>query len=241
MEKRKWTIALALICIVSLSCNVLLLIWARNRNGAETGDTNETDTEEQSETPVNWTLESWRSSLKAMDVDADVAFFGDSITKNGAWAEAFPDVRIVNLGLSGDSVSGMTSRVDMIASVKAEKVFILGGINSLKGSNSAEILEQYQNMLESVHEAVPDAQIYVQSVLPISAEKEEVCTDNLVIVSFNAEIEKLAEEAGATYINIHDLYELDGLMDPNLTKDGIHLKPEAYDRWYQAIEEYVYD
>ena len=96
-------------------------------------------------------------------------------------------------------------------------------------------------MLESVHEAVPDAQIYVQSVLPISAEKEEVCTDNSVIVSFNAEIEKLAEEAGATYINIHDLYELDGLMDPNLTKDGIHLKPEAYDRWYQAIEEYVYD
>ena len=176
-----------------------------------------------------------------MDIDADVVFFGDSITRGGAWADAYSDVNIVNLGISGDSIRGMTNRVDMIASVKPEKVFILGGINSLTDHNSTEILKQYKDMLEKVQEAVPDAEIYVQSILPISVEKEKDCADNIVIDAFNTELEKLAAEAGATYINIHDLYELDGSMNPDLTKDGIHLKPEAYDLWYKAIEGYIYE
>lgn len=176
-----------------------------------------------------------------MDVDADVVFFGDSITRGGAWANAYPDVNIVNLGISGDSIRGMASRVDMIASVKPEKVFILGGINSLKDHNSTKILKQYNDMLAAVQEAVPDAKIYVQSILPISTEKEKECADNSVIDAFNEELEKLAAETGVTYINIHDLYELDGSMNPDLTKDGIHLKPQAYDLWYKAIEGYVYE
>ncbi len=176
-----------------------------------------------------------------MDVDADIVFFGDSITIGGAWADAFQDVNIVNLGISGDSIRGMTCRVDMIASVRPEKVFILGGINSLTDHNSKEILKQYKNMLEKVHESVPEAEIYVQSILPISVEKEKECADNTIIDAFNTELEKLAAEAGATYINIHDLYELDGSMNPELTKDGVHLKPEAYNIWYKALKGYVYE
>ncbi len=193
------------------------------------------------EAPTDWTLESWQSSLNAMNIDTDVVFFGDSITRGGAWSDAYPGVNIVNLGLSGDSIRGMTSRVDMIASVKPEKVFILGGINSLTDRNSADVFEQYQNMLEKVHEAVPNAEIYIQSILPISVEKEKYCADNSVIDAFNEELEKLAAETDATYINIHDLYELNGSMNPDVTKDGIHLKPEAYDLWYKVIERYIYE
>ena len=235
MQKKKWTVVLIVICILSLSCNALLI----NRGGYVDKVLVKVGLKEY-EAPTDWTLESWRSSLKAMDVDADVVFFGDSITRGGAWSDAFQDVNIVNLGISGDSIRGMENRVDMIASVRPEKVFILGGINSLTDHNSKEILKQYKNMLEKVHEAVPDAEIYVQSILPISVEKEKECADNTVIDAFNTELEKLAAEAGATYINIHDLYELDGSMNPELTKDGVHLKPEAYDLWYKAIEGYVY-
>lgn len=236
MQKKKWTIALIVICILSLSCNALLV----DRGGYVDKVLVKVGLKEY-EAPIDWTLESWRSSLKAMDVDADVVFFGDSITRGGVWSEAFQGVNIVNLGISGDSIRDMTSRVDMIASVKPEKVFILGGINSLTDHNSTEIFKQYKNMLEKIHEAVPNAEIYVQSILPISVEKEKECADNTVIDAFNTELEQLAADAGATYVNIHDLYELDGSMNPDLTKDGVHLKPEAYDLWYKAIEGYVYE
>ncbi len=236
MQKKKWTVVLIVICILSLSCNALLI----NRGGYVDKVLVKVGLKEY-EAPTDWTLESWRSSLRQMDADADVVFFGDSITRGGAWSDAFQGVNIVNLGISGDSIRSMTCRVDMIASVKPEKVFILCGINSLTDHNSTEILKQYKEMLAAVHEAVPEAEIYVQSILPISVEKEKECADNTVIESFNTELEKLAAEAGAAYINIHDLYELDGSMNPDLTKDGIHLKPEAYDLWYKAIEGYVYE
>lgn len=66
-----------------------------------------------------------------MDYDADIVFFGDSITRGDQWRDAFPEETVVNLGRSGASVIGMTNRVDMIASVKPEKVFLIGEINSL--------------------------------------------------------------------------------------------------------------
>jgi len=84
MQKRKWTVVLILICVVSLSCNILLI----SRGGDVDKVLVKTGLKEY-EAPINWTLESWRSSLKAMDMDADVVFFGDSITRGGQWAEVF--------------------------------------------------------------------------------------------------------------------------------------------------------
>lgn len=188
---------------------------------------------------INWILESWKSSLDAMDYDADIVFFGDSITRGGQWTDAFPEENIVNLGISGDSIRGMTNRVDMVASVTPEKVFLLGGINSLTDRNCGDIIEQYRALLENFKAAIPDADLFVQSVLPISMEKEKDCADNDVIAAFNEELEKLASEYGATYIDIHGLYTLNGSMNPELTKDGIHLKPEAYNLWYETISAYV--
>ena len=101
---------------------------------------------------------------------------------------------IVNLGISGNSIREMSSRVDMIASVKPEKVFILGGKNSLTDNNSVEILKQYQEMLVKIKEAVPEAALHIQSVLPISINKEKECADNAIIVDFNGELKKLAAE-----------------------------------------------
>lgn len=191
------------------------------------------------EPPIDWTLVSWKSSLEAMDYDSDIVFFGDSITRGGQWADAFPNETIVNLGLSGDSLSGMIARMVMIASVTPEKVFILGGINSLTDENGEVCIEQYRELIEAVHEAVPNAELYVQSILPVTVEYQEHTASNESIANFNAEIEKLADEYGITYINIYDLYAVNGALDPELTIEGVHLVTEAYDRWYDEIRPYV--
>lgn len=94
-------------------------------------------------------------------------------------------------------------------------------------------------MIEKVQTTVPNSDLYIQSVLPISTEVEKECADNDVILAFNEELEMLASEYSITYIDIHQLYTYDGSMNPELTKDGIHLNPEAYDQWYEAIRSYV--
>lgn len=168
-----------------------------------------------------------------------MVFFGDSITCGGKWNEYFPDQQIINLGLVGDTILGMQDRIDMIEAVKPEKVFILGGINSLNEKNSEQVLEQYKTMLERIQKSIPNARIYIQSVLPISKEKEKECVSNQTIIMFNRKLETIASKFGITYINIHDLYTSEGVMDLNKTTDGIHLKKEMYGMWAERIRTYM--
>lgn len=68
----------------------------------------------------------------------DVVFYGNSITCGSSFQDYFPEVSICNLGYPGDNLDGLTSRSYMIATVKPEKVFVMGGINGhlLKAKNT---------------------------------------------------------------------------------------------------------
>jgi len=184
-------------------------------------------------------VSSWTHTLEKMDYDSEIVFFGDSITEGSDFREYFPDRRIVNLGYSGDMLTGMIDRVPMVRAVSPEKVFLLGGINGLHDTNVEECAANYAVLLDKLREAVPEAEIYAQSVLPMSAEKEEEFCHNTAIQELNEQIKALAGERGMIYVDLYSLYEADGVMNPELTTDGVHLRPEAYERWAEAIREYV--
>ena len=79
----------------------------------------------------------------------------------------------------------------------------------------------------------------IESILPISWEKEKECADNSVITAFNQRLENLALEKNITYIDLYSLYVLNGEINPELTKDGVHLQPSAYEYWFCEIEKYI--
>lgn len=189
--------------------------------------------------PTNYTLLSWKRSIQQLQLDADIVFFGDSITIGGDFQSRFDDYKIVNLGLSGDSVIGMSNRVDMIKNVKPEKVFIMGGINSLNNNNINDVIKQYEVLINRIQHEMPNTKIYIESVLPITKKQEERVVGNSTIVRFNKMLMELAEKKELIYIDLHSSYFRDGCLPDTLSKDGIHLKPEAYDIWFNAIEKYV--
>lgn len=69
----------------------------------------------------------WRNCLEQMDVNADIVFFGDSITRNFDFRRYFPGYIILNLGIGGDNILSMSERTNMISSVHPIKIFIMGG------------------------------------------------------------------------------------------------------------------
>ena len=101
--------------------------------------------------------------------------------------------------------------------------------------------KKYNQLVDSVRRALPQAQIYLQSILPVSKNREKDYGTNIKIVEANALIQRIAQEKYCTYIDLHSLYVEDGGMPDSLTKDGIHLCDKAYDRWYEEEERYVYD
>ena len=63
---------------------------------------------------TNWSLESWNSSLEQLDYDSDVVFIGDSLTRGLNFQKRFPGKKIINLGVSGDTLAGISKRTYVI-------------------------------------------------------------------------------------------------------------------------------
>ena len=133
----------------------------------------------------------------------------------------------------------MTDRAGMIATVKPEKVFVLGGINSLCDSSFDITFEEYRTMLEKIGEAT-DAAVYIQGILPVSAKQEKrLFVKNTTIARFNEKLAELAREKGYTYIDLPGRFLLNGAMNPAYTTEGIHLSEEGYRIWADAIAGYI--
>lgn len=192
-----------------------------------------------STTTVNWAVKSWSNCIDQLDEQFDIVFFGDSITYGGDWKEAFNTHRVINFGYPGDTLQGMTDRVDMLKTVNPNYVFIMGGINGLKVFGVDKSIAMYTQLIEDIKDALPSARIIVQSCTPVTKDMEKTYGTNEEIVRFNTELMKLSEIEGVGFIDVWSLYEVDGQLDEEKTKDGIHLKTEYYKEWYDLLEKYV--
>ena len=182
----------------------------------------------------NGCVDSWNNCVKKLDMEVDVVFFGDSHTAGGDWQCVFPDIKSINLGYIGEDVKGMLRRVDAIAAVHPKKVFLMAGINGLKYQSLDDFEFWYAALVDSIRSAVPDAELYIESILPVTS-YSNFC-DNEKIIEANAIVQKIAAERNIPYIDVYSAYAQDGALPDAMSYDGLHLKPEAYKAWYELIK-----
>ena len=188
---------------------------------------------------INWCQLGWNNSLEQLNYDSDIIFFGDSITYNGDYQEEFSSYKIVNLGYPGDTLDNMLQRSSVISSLTPEKIFILAGINGLTDNSINDSFVKYDSLISSIAESNPNAEIFIESLLPISTYKESAYCSNNSIIEFNNLLKIYCSKNRYTYVDLYSLYVSDGSMIEEYTKDGIHLKPEYYRFWYDKLSEYI--
>lgn len=182
----------------------------------------------------------WANTIKKLHIDSEVVFFGDSHTYFADFQQYFPNVSICNLGLEGDNMEHFPKRLDMLQYVHPDKVFFMGGVNSIK-EDTQTLEQQYRGLFDMFRDSLPHTKIYIQSILPVNPIKYYAYADNKKIKSVNKLLENLAKDYSFTYIDLYSVYESDGCLPMTLTDDGIHIKPERYDLWANAIKRYVYN
>jgi lysophospholipase L1-like esterase len=184
-------------------------------------------------------LSGWTNTLRQLNYDADIVFYGNSITTGGNFQKYFPDVKICNLGYPGDDLYGMPIRANQIKYLKPEKVFVMGGINRLQEMSDEDFEQKYQCLVDSIKKAVPNAKIYLQSILPINHRMTKAYASSKKIIKSNETIKAISERSGCFYVDLYSVYEENGEMPSELTEDGIHLYDEAYSIWAEAIRQYI--
>lgn len=180
---------------------------------------------------------SWNNCISKLDMAVDVVFFGDSETAGGDFQKAFPSVKSINLGYIGEDTKGMLRRVEVIAAVQPKKIFLMAGINGLRQQQIAEFEYWYATLVDSIQDAVPEAELYIESILPV-ARYSDYC-DNAKIRDANAILQRLATERNIPYIDLYNAYAQDGVLPDDMTYDGLHLTIEAYSVWYHMAAPYV--
>lgn len=174
--------------------------------------------------------------------EESTVFVGDSITAGIEWSELFGSLDYVNRGIHGDNSEGVLTRLDEIVESKPKRIFIMVGVNDLHSNGgNAQLLKNYNQILEKIKNDSPGTNIYVQSILPYNVEmyKNSTKMSNEIIRETNIELIKLAEEHNATFIDLYSLISVGDELNPDYTFDGIHLSGKAYLVWKDALELYL--
>lgn len=180
-------------------------------------------------------MQAWTNSLRQMNARADIVFFGDSLTYYGDFSSVFPEKVVCNLGLRGDTISGMIDRIEQVSLLHPKKVFLMTGINDIANLSNRGFEKIYESLLTRIINDMPNVILYVQSILPVNDRDFTISCNNVQIKSCNDSIRLLAVKYNLVFIDLYLLYENEGYLPKNITKDGIHLTLEAYSIWYSFL------
>ena len=188
-----------------------------------------------------------RSTLfEMLPVDSDdIVFLGDSQTNGCEWHEMLGNPNVKNRGISSDVIQGFADRVQPIIDGRPAKLFILGGVNDISHDLTPDsIATAMRNLIVKVRRGTPATKVYLQSLLPIdnSFRRYKAMTGKeSVIVETNKLLKRVAEETGATWIDLYSrmVDPATGNMRKGMTNDGLHLLGAGYAVWRDAVLPYV--
>ncbi|MBR1471632.1 MAG: hypothetical protein IJ600_08330 [Lachnospiraceae bacterium] len=175
----------------------------------------------------------------------DVVFLGDSLTERCSWNEMFPDLRVLNRGIGGDTVNGVLVRLDTVMKTQPKKIFLMVGVNNLMNGNEVDqIIEDYSVLLDELQEIQEEdgCKIYVESILPAGAALKNASRVILDGREVNAAVREMCEDRDITYIDLTDKFSNEDLgLRNEYDYDGVHINAKGYRVLREILEEYVYE
>ena len=171
-----------------------------------------------------------------------VVFLGDSLTEWGNWQELFPEKKIINCGIAGNTTGDILDRLEDVIKWNPQKLFLMAGINDLGNGDDAETtFTNYKKIVCRLEEACSGSEIYLLSVLPIDTDRfYNPKLDEQQITQLNARIRNLAVGKGCNFIDMFDVFLAeDNNLNDELSPDGLHLNNDGYLLWKSLVEKYL--
>ena len=175
----------------------------------------------------------------------DVVFLGDSLTERCNWNELFPDLRVLNRGIGGDTVNGVLVRLDTVMKTQPKKIFLMVGVNNLMNNNSVDqTVEDYGVLLDKLVRIQNEdgCKVYVESILPAGPELKEASRIIMDGREINKALKSMCEERGITYIDLTDAFSNEDLaLNSDYDYDGVHINARGYRALRDILDDYVYE
>ena len=184
----------------------------------------------------------------------DALFIGDSRTEGFMMYSSLQNIHAYcSKGLSITKIyedeivtleDGRTVTVmDALREQHYNKIYIMFGVNELGWPFDDLFEEQYAKVVYDIKQLQPDALIYVENIIPISAERSasDEIYNHTNVYRFNAIIEKICRDQNVIYLDVASaLADESGALPPGASVDGIHCNGEYCDKWLDYLKKNTY-
>ena len=185
----------------------------------------------------------------------DAVFIGDSLTYGlGAYQVLDADKVIAHTGINPQTILTSEcieqpdgSSVTVLEAVEAaapKKVYIMLGSNGVAFLNQSDIIKFYGEFIDELQAALPDAIFYVESVLPVTHEKEteDDRYSNSKINALNEALQEMAASQEVYYLDVSEaIKDENGCLPADVSADGMHFGVSTYETWVDYLLSHTVD
>lgn len=168
----------------------------------------------------------------------NILFIGHSLIEFFDWQGRFPSHRVSNLGVAGETVEGLLSRIDRIIKEhpSTDIIFIMTGLNNVAMEDFG-FFDSYRKIIERLSASYPKARIFINSLLPTLLE----FIPDESIQDVNNSLKEIARDTCVEFLDIYNLFiDREGRPLKDLfLDDGVHLSDKGYDIWARALEKII--
>jgi len=126
-------------------------------------------------------------------------------------------------------------------------IFIeLGLVDLDEGKSVDEIIDNMENIIDSIKENRPYAKIYIESIYPINKDVADYDgdilddgIDNELIIDLNKKIKSLSKEKEVKYFDVYSFISENDKLNDDYTDNGIYLNEDGYKRILKEIKRVV--
>jgi len=174
----------------------------------------------------------------------DIVFIGDSITQGwegagkAVWEKYYGKRKCLNFGVGGDRTQHVLWRFEngQLDGIQPKAAVVMIGTNNSNRDDNTEreILEGVQAIVKQIRKRLPGTKVLVCAIFPRG---QTFSTQRGKILQVNQALSKLADGKMIHYVDFGaDFIEADGSISKAIMPDYLHLSPEGYELWAEAIE-----
>jgi lysophospholipase L1-like esterase len=151
-----------------------------------------------------------------------IVLLGDSHLEYFPHQDLLEGHRVVNRGISGETSADVHSRLPSVLAARPRAIVLLAGVNDLFMERSPD---ETMNDLTAIVDDCRSAgvELFVLSIPPNAMPAVQDGIDTM-----NKDLATLCRSRGVRFVDLDSALRKDGLIDPALTFDGLHLNAKGY-------------
>lgn len=148
---------------------------------------------------------------------------------------------VYNRGIGGTTTFELLENMNVcIYDLQPDYIYINIGTNDLNLPDYTEegLIERYRRILQGIRSHLPESRIFMLAYYPVNpiaakgnpwAEEALRIRSNARICAANRAVQKLADEMGATYLDLNDgIRDAEGNLRAEFTVEGMHMYADGY-------------